>query len=135
MRRLGKHAHEVERGRIGPVQIFEGEHIGCDRAPARIQADRLQLPAPHSSGANAATRPRPKRNRGGDVRVDVEHDSRRYSRDQQALVVGDRRRRTPGRPLHDRMQRRFCKSCEDAHPTMWGVAELGDGVFDGATGN
>ena len=44
---LGKRAHEIERGRIGPVQILEGEH---DRLRPRARQNpgryRLQLPAP-----------------------------------------------------------------------------------------
>ena len=62
---LGERAQEIERGRVGPVQVFEGEH---DRLRSRARQNpgrhRRQLPAPQflrrefrprSSGSGTST--------------------------------------------------------------------------------
>ena len=54
---LGQRAHEVERRRIGPVQVLEGEHDRLRPRPARIHAIiAASCRRRNSSGANFAAR-------------------------------------------------------------------------------
>jgi streptomycin 6-kinase len=52
---LGERVHEIERSRIGPVQVLEGEH---DRLRPRARQNpgcyRLQLPASQSFRSQAS---------------------------------------------------------------------------------
>ena len=103
---LGEGLHEVERGRIGPVQILEGEHDRLrPRAGQQPGDHRRQLPSPQflrrefgaltggrgiSRAARAAARAR--QGRASPARASLSRSARRFS-------AGSRRRRTAAGPI------------------------------------
>ena len=123
---LGERPHEVERGRVGPVQVLEGERDGCERAPARTQAaSAASCRRRNSSGASFAARPCRQRDvdqRGEQGRIfgGVEADQpQRALEVGEALLRGSLRRRTAARP-HSAIgcSGVFCRSCDALHSTQ-----------------
>ena len=104
---LGQRAHEIERGRIGPVQILEGQH-GRLRPSARENPGRYcrELSAPQlfrresTAGAPRWADPRPRARAWARIRPRRGRLIGECSRDQRAPVQrARRRRRTAGGPI------------------------------------
>ena len=103
---LGERAHEIERGRVGPVQVLEGEH---DRLRPRARQNpgrhRRQLPAPQflrrefrPRGPPAAGR-RPAARAGAHIRPGRGRPAAECSRGRRGAVRRAGPRRTAGGPI------------------------------------
>ena len=132
---LGERAHEIERSRVGPVQVLEGEHDGCDRAPARTHAViAASCRRRNSSGANFAARSCGRENidqrrerahiRLGQVRSDP-----KWSRGRRALFGRSVRAEALAAPFGDRMQRRVLQQLR-GRPFDPGVRRLAEPALE-----
>ena len=128
---LGQRPHEIERGRIGPVQVLEGDH-GRLRPRARQNPGRhrRQLPAPQF--LRREFRPAVLRQRNIDQRREQRRVFGRVQADQ-ILRVSSRsaRRCSAGRSAPNRWRPHsatgcigvFFNNCDDDHSThVWGVS-------------
>ena len=130
---LGQGLHEIERGRVGPVQVLEGEH---DRlASARPPETRPSSP-PIAGGAIPPAQISPRRSSGSGTSTSGAMQGRIFGRVQadqpqsvleigEALFGGQVRAEPQAAPFCDRVQRRILQQLRRRpfHPGVRRLAE------------
>jgi tetratricopeptide (TPR) repeat protein len=130
---LGERAHEVDRARVGPLQVLEGEHDGLRPRPGHEPGDdRRQLPSPQVFRRKGRLAPTTKRDidEGGQqgrslVGVDLDLPQDGLELREALLSRHVRAAETLPAPFRDRMKRRVLQELRGA-PFDPGVRRFGE---------